>query len=86
MEGYKVVLFSGDSFTGDSLVATTDQTDLGAWADRAVSLKVLSNGADIAEGSFFIKPAGGTSVMGIDGGIKSTEDGKKVKLFRNTGA
>ncbi|MEA4975639.1 MAG: PA14 domain-containing protein [Paludibacter sp.] len=86
LEGYKVVLFSGDSFTGDSLVATTDQTDLGAWADRAVSLKVLSNGADIAEGSFFIKPAGGTSVMGIDGGIKSTEDGKKVKLFRNTGA
>ena len=26
------------------------------------------------------------NVMGIDGGIKSTDDGKKVKLFRNTGA
>lgn len=85
-EGYKVVLYSGNSFTGDSLEVTTDQADLAAWADRTVSLKVLSNGADIAEGSFFIKPAGGTNVMGIDGGIKSTEDGKKVKLFRNTGA
>lgn len=85
-EGYKVVLFSGNSFSGDSLVVTTDQADLAAWADRTVSLKVLSNGADIAEGSFFIKPVDGTNVMGIDGGIKSTDDGKKVKLFRNTGA
>ena len=86
MEGYKVVLFSGDGFTGDSLVVTADQADLATWVDKTVSLKVLSNGADIANGSFFIKPADGMNVMGIDGGIKSTDDGKKVKLFRNTGA
>jgi len=85
-EGYKVVLFSGDGFTGDSLVVTANQANLAAWADRTVSLKVLSNGATVAKGSYFIKPVESSSIMGIDGGIKSTEDGKKVKLFRNTGA
>jgi hypothetical protein len=84
-EGYKVVLFSDDGFTGDSLVVTTDQSDLTAWSNRVVSLKVLSNGAAVADGVFFIKPADGSSIMGIDGGIKNSWDGQKVKLFRNTG-
>ena len=85
-DGFKVVLFSEDNFQGDSLTITSDNSDLNEWKNKTVSLKVKSNGIDLEEGSYFIKPPNNNNAMGIDGGYKSIDNGKKIKLFRNTGA
>lgn len=85
-EGFKVVLFSGDRFTGDSVTYTSDKATLSGWEQQVASLKVQSNGIEVPEGFFFIKPSTGTNIMGVDGGYLNTTNGQKIKLFRNTGA
>ncbi|KAA6302985.1 MAG: Protective antigen [Candidatus Ordinivivax streblomastigis] len=84
--GFKVVLYSGNNFAGDSLVVTADNANLGAWQDLTVSLKVASNGFPLPEGIYYIKPKEVDYVVGIDGGYKNTDDGQKARLVRNTGS
>ncbi|GAB1415378.1 hypothetical protein MASR2M117_07840 [Paludibacter sp.] len=83
-EGFKVVLYSEDNFQGDSIVLTSDKANLTEWGKIPLSLKVKSNGIDLAEGTYFIKLA--NNVMGVEGGYTAVANGKKIKLFRNTGA
>jgi hypothetical protein len=82
--GFNVLLFSENNFTGDSLVVTTDSADLGAWKNRTVSLKVTSAGFDLPEGIYYIKPKTGNFVVGIEGDYKNSGNGQKARLIRNT--
>ena len=89
--GFKVILYDTDNFEGNSLELTADRADLDDWTAKIKSLQVVSNGADIladneSGGLFFIKPKHSVSIMGVDGGIQNAQNGRIVKLFRNTGA
>jgi hypothetical protein len=81
--GFKVVLFSEDNFAGDSLVLTADNASLAAWADRAVSLKVLAGDAGFTEGIYQIKQATGGNAITMDGDYTHAENGQKARLARS---
>ena len=55
-KGYKVILYENDNFAGASVTYTADQGCLvaGNWNDRASSLKVMTNDANIAAGTYRI--------------------------------
>ncbi|MDR0415045.1 MAG: RICIN domain-containing protein [Prevotellaceae bacterium] len=85
-QGLKVMLYSGDSFTGDSLVVESDNAHLGAWQTRVNSMKISVSEIDLPEEAYHIRLLNGDNVMGVGGGVAdSYENGKPVKLACNTG-
>ena len=83
--GFRIILYSEDNFSGDSLAIETDNANLGAWADRIVSLRVTTTGVGLPNGIYYIKQAIGDYIVGIEGNYKNTANGQKAQLARNYG-
>jgi hypothetical protein len=84
-KGFKVILYSGDNFSGDSISLTSNSPNLGEWTSKAVSLRITTAGAPLPDGIYFIKPQSGNSVAGMDGDYKNSENGLRLRLTRSNG-
>jgi len=91
--GYKVILYEDDKFLGNSVELTSSIGDLGEWADKVSSLKVLTNGATNMEGTYYIRNRetnlnllGGSSTETADGAIirQSTVSKSSTQQFKLT--
>jgi hypothetical protein len=81
MEGFQAILYSGDNFTGDSLVVTASKNTLAdimmansaqSWERKAVSMRVKANGVTNISGAFFLKNRLSLYNMNVGGSITDT--------------
>jgi hypothetical protein len=85
-EGYKVILFEHENFLGDSITLTSDNATLGAWDEKASSIKVLANGVTTLTGSYTVKNVNSNLFLDIRGGLGSVSDGAPVQIWTGTNA
>jgi hypothetical protein len=83
-EGFKVILYEGDDFEGESIELTTDNRCLDAWNDRTSSLQVKTNGATDLEGTYFLKNQRSNYYMDVTGGINGTGNGTNIQQWNIT--
>ncbi|MDR0540872.1 MAG: RICIN domain-containing protein, partial [Dysgonamonadaceae bacterium] len=83
--GFKVILFSENNFTGDSIEVTANDPDLGAWIDKTASLKVMADGSGLPEGVYQIISTANSNTVAIEGDYANADNGQKARLARNTG-
>lgn len=84
-EGYKVIVYDGDNFTGASreFTATTDWT--GDWNDRTTSLRVRTNGTpNLGNITYYLQNR--HSGLYMDVWASSTADGGNIAQGNYTGA
>jgi predicted alpha-1,6-mannanase (GH76 family) len=84
-EGYKVIVYDGDNFTGASkeFTATTDWA--GDWNDRTTSLRIRPNGtANLGNATYFLQNRHSGLYMDVWG--LSTVDGGNIAQGSYTGA
>lgn len=75
--GFKVILYRGDNFSGDSREITAETSYLGGdWNDKTVSLRVVPNGASGLGGYFYLRNRNSGQYLDIDN--NSTDDGTHV--------
>ncbi|MDP4277474.1 MAG: GxGYxYP family putative glycoside hydrolase [Bacteroidota bacterium] len=73
--GYKVILYEDDNFQGNSIELTSNDRDLGDWAGKVTSLKVMTNGATNLEGIYYLQNRETNLNMAVKGDSLSTADG-----------
>lgn len=83
--GYKVVFYSEDNFSGDSIVLENDTFQFGEWKNRIKSMRITNSGADLPDGIYYLKPKNSDNTVGIEGNYQNSINGQKARLFRNTG-
>ena len=84
-EGYKVIVYDGDNFTGASkeFTATTDWA--GDWNDRTTSLRIRPNGtAALGNKTYYLQNRNSSLYMDVWG--QSTADGGNIAQGNYTGA
>ncbi|ACU63086.1 alpha-L-rhamnosidase-related protein [Chitinophaga pinensis] len=77
-EGYKVILYADDNFTGqtETLTANNNCITWSALHDRTTSIRVLTNGVTNLSGTYFIRNRASGLQMDVNGA--STADGASV--------
>ena len=80
-KGYKVIIYDQDNFNGDSVEITEDTSDLGAWKDSAISLKVKVNGATNLSGTYILQNRASNYYMDVTGGTGATGDGPNIQQY-----
>lgn len=83
-EGYKVILFDGDNFTGSSVELTASATclDANSWNNKVTSLKVVANGVTNLGGIYNVQNRNSNLNMEVFGG--TTAIGNGVNILQNT--
>lgn len=76
-EGFKIILYAEDNFTGQSLEITADNGFVGNFNDLASSLRVLPNGNKNLAGTYFLKNA--ASGLFMDVWENKMEDGAAIR-------
>lgn len=99
MEGFKMKAYSGDHFTGDSLLLTVSADSISAeamsdgtnfWDNKIKSVRVLPNGDPTLTGAFVLKNQKTFRAMQVAGGVTATdynvniEEGVLTKNFAQT--
>ena len=82
--GFKVILYDTDNFTGGSKEITSDTTCLGTWTDKTISLKVLANGIDTIKGTYFLQNRKNNLYVDVFGGAGAVDNGIKVQQLALT--
>jgi hypothetical protein len=82
--GYKVILYENDNFAGTSTEITANDTCMTDWADRATSLKVITNGVTNLAGTYYLQNKSSKFYLDIAGGYTATDDGAKVQQNSST--
>lgn len=79
-EGFKVILFDGDNFTGSSVELTASNACLDglAWNDKATSLKVVPNGVTNLGGLYNIQNRNSNLNLEVAGGTTAIGNGVNV--------
>lgn len=87
MEGFEVVLYDGDNFTGASTVITSDNDCLVAagWNDRASSVKVRTAGVTDMAGTYYLLNKNSGLSMDLSGGVTSVSDGDNIQQWSFNG-
>ena len=80
-EGYKVVIYNQDNFKGNLVEITEDTSDLGAWKDSAISLKVKVNGDTDLSGTYILQNRGSNYYMDVTGGTGATGNGSNIQQY-----
>jgi hypothetical protein len=77
-EGYKIILYADDNFTGTSaeITATTPCISTSPLQDKTTSIKVRPNGVTNLSGTYFIKNRASGLMMDVNGA--STADGASI--------
>jgi hypothetical protein len=86
-EGFKVVLFDGDNFTGSSITITDDNSCLvgNGWNDKVTSLQVKTNGATNLAGTYFLQNRNSGLYMDVYGGTTNFADGANIQQWNTAG-
>lgn len=84
LQGFQVILFENDDFTGDSIIITSDSVCLNNWKNKASSMKVKTNGIKNLEGKYFIKNKLTSYYLTIEGSTTNTADGANIIQNRLT--
>ncbi len=78
-EGYKVILFMDDNFTGQSVEITSDLNCFdNTWNDQVTSMKVRPNGLTNMAGLYYLQNRSSSIYMDVAGGEAATDDGVTV--------
>jgi len=77
--GYKVILYENDNFQGKSIELTSSNSDLGEWADKVSSLRVLTNGSINLDGTYYLRNRETNLNMEVQGGSSATADGVVIQ-------
>ncbi|MBC7485255.1 MAG: RICIN domain-containing protein [Cytophagaceae bacterium] len=91
MEGYKIILYFDDNFTGQSVEITADNGYVGNFNDQVTSLKVVANGVKNVAGTYYLQNrnsglnmdvwgAGNTDGTNIAQGTPNTGKNQQFKL------
>lgn len=85
-EGYKVILFDGDNFTGSSveLTASFACLDANSWNNKVTSMIVAANGVTNLGGIYNVQNRNSNLNMEVSGGIAAIANG--VNILQNTPA
>lgn len=77
-EGYKIILYADDNFTGTTLEITANNTCIATTAlqDKTTSIRVRPNGITSLAGTYFLKNRASGLMMDVNGA--STDDGASV--------
>jgi beta-glucanase (GH16 family) len=75
-QGYKVILYFDDNFTGQSLEVTADNGYVGNFNDQVTSLRVLTNGVTNVAGTYYLQNRNSGLNMDVNG--VSTADGANI--------
>ena len=75
-QGYKVILYFDDNFTGQSLEVTADNGFVGNFNDQVTSLRVLTNGVTNVAGTYYLQNRNSGLNMDVFG--ISTADGANI--------
>ena len=77
LEGYKVVLYQDDNFTGGSIELTSNSTCFNStWNDKVTSLRVSTNGVTNVAGTYYLQNR--NSALNMDVWGFSTADGANI--------
>ena len=78
-QGYKVIAYDGDNFTGASVEYTASNNCVGAtWNDRISSLRVVPNGLTNLAGTYYLQNRNSGLYMDVAGGEAATQDGANI--------
>ncbi|MDA3853665.1 MAG: GxGYxYP family putative glycoside hydrolase [Bacteroidales bacterium] len=83
-EGYKVVVYEGADFDGDSLLLRADRACLDLWKDKVSSIKVKTDGQIGLEGVYFLKNRRSNYNMDVRGGVNATANGAELQQWKIT--
>jgi hypothetical protein len=77
-EGYKIILYADDNFTGTTLEVTANNTCIAATTlqDKTTSIRVRPNGVTNLAGTYFLKNRASGLMMDVN--AASTDDGASV--------
>jgi len=76
-EGYKIILYFDDNFTGQSVEITSNNGFVGNFNDQVTSLRVRPNGTPNKNGTYYIQNRASNLYMDVDG--ISTADGAAIR-------
>ena len=74
-EGYKVIAYEDDNFSGNTTTYTQTINWIGNFNDKVSSIKVLPNGTANLENTYFIQNRASGLYMDVNGGIDATANG-----------
>lgn len=88
LEGFEIVLYDGDNFTGNSIVISANSTCLVAagWNDLASSLRIRTAGVTNLSGTYYMLNRNSGLSMDVHGGTASVNDGDNIQQWNFTGA
>lgn len=78
--GYKVILFENDNFTGESKEVTATDTCLKDWGNKTSSLKIKANGITGLEGVYYLRNKSSNSNLEIAGGFEAMDNAVNVQI------
>jgi GxGYxYP putative glycoside hydrolase C-terminal domain/GxGYxY sequence motif in domain of unknown function N-terminal/Alpha-L-arabinofuranosidase B (ABFB) domain/PA14 domain/Bacterial Ig domain/Ricin-type beta-trefoil lectin domain-like/Glycosyl hydrolases family 2/Glycosyl hydrolases family 2, sugar binding domain/Secretion system C-terminal sorting domain/Glycosyl hydrolases family 2, TIM barrel domain len=80
-QGYKVILFDGDNFSGASTELVSDMACSVDWDNRVTSLRVVTNGITNLAGTYYLNNRNSGLNMDVTGGIGAVNDGARIQQW-----
>ena len=81
LEGYKIILYFDDNFTGQSVEITSNNGFVGNFNDQVTSLRVRPNGVNNIAGTYYLQNLNSGLNMDVTGGTGATGDGANIQQW-----